>query len=218
MPAPIADIDICNLALDELKQPPINSIVAPVQNTEFICKRWYDQSRREALRAHPWKFATIRKILTPDPSATPPFGYAYAYNLPDDYIRLVTLGDDYLADFPRDFEIENNQILAPSGSVTTDSTSLDIRYVRDYTQVGKMDPLFIKYFVLKMAVSMSNKFSISRQTKTDLKEDFKDIEMEAKAVNGQDRKPKRIQVSRILTKRRGLPGGVFAGKTTDFSS
>lgn len=216
MARPTAPIDICNLALDEIKQNPINSIDTPVTSNEFTCRRWYDPTRAECLAQHPWKFATIRTILTPDPTATPDFGYAYAYNLPTDYIRLVTLGDDYLSDLKREYEIENGQILTAAGNSTTDSTSLYTRYVYDIQQVPKFSPLFVKYFVLQLALNMATKFSTSPTIKNQIRDEYKDIEMQAKAVNGQDRRPKRIQFSRILTKRRGLPGGVYASKYTIF--
>lgn len=209
---------ICNLALDELKQSPVTSISTPTTNSEFICQRWYDASRQECLEAHPWKFATKRIILTPDPSMTPSFGYAYAYQLPVDYIRLVSIGDDYLKDLKRDYEDENGYLLLPTGTSASDPLSLYVRYIFDLIDVTKFSPLFVKYLVLKLALNMSNKFSISASLKTTLKDDFKDTETEAKSVNGQNRSPKRIQYSRTLTKRRGLPGGIYANKYTIFDS
>ena len=113
---PIAPEDICNLSLDLLKQNPINSITTPITNSEYIMGRWYDIERQSALRAHPWKFATKRIILTPNLSTTPPFGFAYAYDLPNDYIRKVSIGNDYLGDLRMTHVIESNQILTPSGS------------------------------------------------------------------------------------------------------
>jgi hypothetical protein len=218
MARPTAPIHICNLALDELKQNPINSLTTPVTNAEFACLRWYDATRLECLAQHPWKFATKRDILTPDPTATPPFGYTYAYNLPSDWVRLVTIGDDYLNDLKREFEIENNQILTPTGTSATDTLSLQIRYIFDQDDVTTFSPLFIKYFYLQLALNMATKFSTSSTIRASIRDEFKDIEMQAKAVNGQDRRPKRIQFSRTLTKRRGLPGGVWASKYTIFDS
>lgn len=213
---PTSPEEICNLALDDLKQSPIVSITTPKSNTEQICARHYHMVRQESLMAHPWKFAIKRTTLTPNVTA-PPFGYTYAYDLPNDYIRRVTVGDDYLGDLSRDFEIESGQILAPSGTPTgATTTTLYFRYIYDLLDVSKFSPLFIAFFKLKLALRMSNKFAISGQLKTMIKDDFKDCEIEAKAVNGQERAPKRIQRSRILTKRRGLPGGIWATPYTIF--
>lgn len=217
---PTSPVDVCNLALDELKQSPIKSISTPVSPTEQICARRYDAVRQEALMAHPWKFAIKRTTLTPNVVA-PDFGYAYAYDQPNDYIRLVTIGDDYLGDISRDFQVENGQFLLPTGTptgTTTDPLTLYIRYIYDIQEVVKFSPLFISYLVLKLALRMSNKFAISSSLKASIKDDFKDVEIEARAVNGQERKPIRIQKSRLLTKRRGLPGSIWASKYTIFDN
>lgn len=221
MARPTAPVHICNLALDELKQSPINSIDTPVTQTEIICARWYDMTRQETLRSHPFKFATKRRILTPNSSTTPSFGYTYAFDLPTDYIRLVMLGDDYVETISDSFEIENGQILTPSGSITSGNpaaVSLYTRYVWDITDVTRFDPLFIKVLVLQLASNMANKFAISSALKKSISEDLLEAEVRARAVNGQDRRPKRIQRSKILSKRRGIPGGVFASPYNIFDS
>lgn len=228
MSRPNSSVDICNLSLDHLKQTPINSITTPLTTAEYVMARWYDAERQSALRAHPWKFATKRVLLTPDPLTSPPFGFTYAYDLPVDYIRKVTIGDDYLGDLRGTHVIENGQILTPSGSSAAfpnlagtdpaDGTTLFLRYVCDCTNVNKMDSLFITYFSLRLALRVSTKFAISAALKKELKDDLKDADTEAKSVNGQDAPVRRIQQSKILTKRRGLPGGIFATKYTVFDS
>ena len=219
MSRPNSPEDICNLSLDMLKQNPLASITTPVTNSEFIFARWYDMERQSALRAHPWKFATKRATLTPNLSTPPPFGYTNAYDLPNDYLRMVSLGDDYLGDLRMKHVIENGQILTPSGSTNTfNTTTLYIRYVYDIVTVAQFDPLFVKYFATGMAMDLSNKFAISAALGKDLRESWMDIKTEAKAVNGQDSPIIRIQQSRLLTKRRGLPGGIYASKYTIFDS
>lgn len=218
MAAVASSVDICNLALDDLKQPPIKSITTPNSATEYICARRYDTVRRECLFAHPWKFAIFRIQLTPDPSYTIPFGYAYAYKLPADYLRIISKGDDYLGDMKSDYVIEDNYLFAVSGDLVFDGTTIDVRYMRDVIDVTKFSPGFVTYLELKLALRMSNKFSISNTIKAGLKEDFKDAETEARAINGMEGRIKRVQQSRVLMKRRGLPGGLYASPLTVFGS
>ena len=218
MAKPIAPEDICNLSLDLLKQSPLNSITTPVTSSEYIMARWYDMERMAALRAHPWKFAIKRVLLTPNLTATPAFGYAYAYDLPTDYIRKVTIGDDYLSDLRMKHVIESGQILTASGNNTVDNTTLFFRYIFDCTTVTQFDALFVKYFALMMAVDLSPKFAVSVALGRDLKAQFEDTDTLARTVNGQDAPITRIQQSRFITKRRGLPGGVFATKYNIFES
>ena len=221
MPKPSSAEDMCNLTLDFLKQSPVNSITTPITSTEYIMQRWYDMERMAALRAHPWKFATKRVLLTPNLSTPPPFGFAFAYDLPNDYIRKLTLGDDYLGGLRLAHVIENGQILAPSGntgSASVDSTTLYLRYIYDCTEVGRFDSLFIKYFALLMAVDLSTKFAISASLMKNIGVMFEEVNTLARAVNGQDAPIKRVQYSKLLTKRRGLPGGIYASKYTIFET
>lgn len=210
--------DICNLALDDLKQSPIKNILTPTSNTEFIMARNYDPIRRECLTDHPWKFAIKRDQWTPNPTTVPLFGYANAYDVPVDYLRLITVGDDYLGNLKQAYEVENNQLLAVQGDTLFDGTTKDIRYLRDITDVTKFSPLFVIYFRLKLALRLANKFAISSSLKQSIKADFDEVAVTARAVNGQESKIKRIQYSRILTKRRGLQSDIWASKYTIFDN
>ena len=220
MARPNCPEDICNLALDYLKQNPLNSIETPVTNSEYIFARWYDLKRQAALRAHPWKFAIKRAVLTPT-TTPPPFGYLYAYDLPNDYIRKVTVGNDYYGNLKQQIEIESGQILAEGGSdEPSNSTpqSLYLRYIYDCTTVADMDALFITFFALGMAIELSPKFSVTAAAVDRLMKMFVDIQSEARAVNGQDNPPKRIQQSKTLSRRRGYQYDIFAGAYTVFGT
>lgn len=279
MARPTAKEDICNISLDYLKQSPLNSITTPVTNSEYIFARWYDLERQGALRAHPWKFAMKRATLNPDPITPPLFGYLYAYDLPNDYIRKVSIGNDYDGNLKQKIEIENGQILAEGGSdaqwntatnpaspaiaswssstnyvagnqvvyigfvyvcstpninqepdispgfwqqiVTPNSSNtipqtLYLRYIYDMQVVAQMDPLFIEVFALGMAIDLSPKFSVAATSVDRLMKIFEEKETEARAANGQDSPPKRIQVSRRLARRRGYQYDIFADGKTRF--
>lgn len=198
MSAPTAPVDICNLSQDLLKQEPITSIDTPSDPAETIYARWYDPCRRALLRAHTWNFAIRRRVLTPTGTA-PAFGYSDAYNLPNDYLRLASIGDDSLGDFRRDYEIEDGQLL-----MTNDAGDLNLRYVYDLTTVTKFDALFVDLLALYQAVRLSNKFNISSSLKTELKADFKTAWANAMTIDGQERPPVRIQTSKLLARRQGM--------------
>ncbi len=64
MAAPTTDVNICNLALDLLKQN--KTVVAdittsPTSEEEITCARWYHATREALLRSHYWVFARKRK-------------------------------------------------------------------------------------------------------------------------------------------------------------
>jgi hypothetical protein len=225
MAAAQSPVDVCNLALDDLKQRPITSIVTPVSDTEYVCARNYDNTRREALFAHPWKFAITRVQLTPNPNTVPLFGYKYAYDLPNDYLRMISVGNDaYGNSLIREREVESNQILngvqepwaEDDDSGCSNSPTLDLRYMRDVTEVTQFSPGFLTYFRLLLAIRMSNKFSTSATIKKGIMDDFEEVQTAAKAINGQENRIRRIQVSRVMMKRRGLQSGAFASKYVVF--
>lgn len=204
MAAPQSKSAICNLALDYLLQTneeSVSNIDSPTTTTEVICKRWYDEVRRAVLRKHPWNFAKKRVVLT-QAATTPAFGYSNAYNLPNDFLRVLTLQNSNTFDpyFSTDYEIEGGQILTNGD---TDET-LNLSYIWDFTNVGKMDALFIDLLAIELALRMAYKFTSSSTRAKELFE-IRAVKLsEATSIDGQERPPKRVERSRALTARRRL--------------
>lgn len=208
MTAPLSGVEICNLALGYLHERPITSIDTPSTQTEVICAAWYDQTRRATLRRHPWNFAIKRKSL-PVNSTAPAFGYTKAYNLPTDFIRLVTIGNIQDDGLELNYQLEDNKILIDDtgGSSTT---ALPIRYIYDFTNVAQMDPLFVDVCAVELALRISYPITNSNSRAQFLKAHLKDIAPEAYAIDGQERVPHKIERSKFLRARKG-----HAGKRTD---
>jgi hypothetical protein len=107
---PNGAIQICNLALDVVGQAvPINSIDAPVTDTEFLLSRHYDQCRQETLREYPWHFATAMAQCTR--VGTPLSDYRDEYQLPSDFIRLLSVGGQIEEWQRQDYRINGQTIL-----------------------------------------------------------------------------------------------------------
>jgi len=203
MPSILSEVDLCNLALDLLKVPPITNIRDPKTQDEAICSRWYDTTRRYVLRAHPWNFAKYRAVLSRNATA-PITGYADKYALPNDYIRLRFIGsdvDDSL--LAEDYQIEDGFILLDNGG----SADLNIGYIRDQTQVSKYDELFKNYLAQQLAYVMAYAFSGKETLRQGIKKMLDETRMEARAVNGQDNPPRRITRSRFIGARRQYASG-----------
>ena len=194
MTAPTSEVHICNLALDYLKEAHITSIVSPNTQTEVICAAWYDQTRRSVLRKNSWNFATKRVSLA-KLTTTPAYGWDYEYELPNDFIRLVSLGSTYLYT-TSDYQLEDGKILI------NDDTTLNLRYVYDVTTVTKYDSLFINMLALELAINISYKISGSNTLRKSLSEMYRMVSSEAKSVDGIERPPTRIQRSRAIQARR----------------
>lgn len=204
MAAPSSKAAICNLALDYLLQTneeAITNIDSPTTESEKVCARWYDATRRSVLRKHPWNFATKRVILTED-STAPAFDFKLAYNVPVDFLRLLTINDQasFDPDFKLDYQFENRQILTRG----TTGATLNVRYIFDFVSVSAMDALFVDLLAAELALRMAYKFTSSNTNVQRLNEVAKDLRAQAGSIDGQERPPIRVERSRAFTARRLL--------------
>lgn len=200
--APNSAIDICNLALIELKQATIVQLDPPSNVVEQILALEYHQVRRAVLRKHPWNCATTRTTLTPSSTATPDFGYTHGYILPNDYIRKIGLYDSENVFIEQKYyDIEDGNIYYNG----EDNSAIYLKYVYDLTQVSKMDPLLISMLVLELAVAIAPKFSGTEARQAAIAKRLEMVASEAKSVDGQERPPQRRQKSRWLDRRRNYP-------------
>jgi len=199
--------DICNLALDLLSAGTVTNVDDPSDATEELLARHYDLCRRKLLRQHPWNFATKRKVLSPD-SDTPPFGYAKQYSLPADSLRVLYVGatDDTIVP-PTAYQVEGGKILM-SDDFTSTANALNLIYIYDIKSVSSFDPLFITLLSYEIAMSISYKVSDSNTNVQRVEQLRKDISSLARAIDGQERPPIRVERSRALRARR-------AGSTYD---
>jgi len=200
MAKPTSDIHICNLALDRLGIRSITSIDTPVTPEEDVCARHYDAARREALRTHVWNFAKKYDTLTASGSVTPDFGFSVAYALPNDFIRLCTLGDTTLG-----ANLSSDLYDLSEGYIFTDSAGDDglaMQYIHDAVTVAKFDALFVRVLVLTLAHNMSYKFNLKASVRREIQDEMSELTTEARAVDGQEKPPQRVQRSAILNARR----------------
>lgn len=183
------EVDICNLALDHLNITPITTITNPTDKVGKVCERWYDNTRKSALRKHTWNFAQKRAALA-QLATDPLWGYNAQYELPSDYIRIVEIGD--LNQY-KDYAIEGTKLLLDE----TNTGSLNIRYIYDNKSVETFDPLFVELLSLELAYNMAFPLAgnINLQRSIQILRD--DKRREAFGVDGQERPPRRRERSRF---------------------
>ena len=195
----LSKVDICNMALGLLNADGVTvvSIDTPRSKEETLCRRWYDPSRRALLRESVWNFARKRRTIA-RVATTPSFGYADAYQLPTDYVRLLYFGNDSEKTFKTKYQIEYNQVLLNNDG----AASLKIGYIYDCVDVPKFDAGFIEAIAYKLAINISMSIGAPGRIRAALREDYEWLMRNAKSVDGQERPPIRIQNSRILKLRR----------------
>ncbi|MCP4985426.1 MAG: hypothetical protein GY928_04935 [Colwellia sp.] len=204
-------VDICNLAMDHFGGGIIVSIDSPSTEQEIKSARWYDVTRRALLRSHPWAFARARAVLSLN-SIAPVHGWADAYNIPTDLVRLNFIGDDSVIDFKSSYALEGRQILMDNSG----GASIDIGYTADITDVTKFDALFVDLLAVEVAWKSCFAFTLKPSIKKELRESRNELRLEAKAVNSQEKPPIRIEYSKFREARQNLTSNV-AGKNTIFN-
>jgi len=189
--------DVCNLALDLLSAGTVSDVENPTTATEEFLSRWYNLTRKRLLREHPWNFATKRASLSA--SATPPpFGFTAQYPVPNDFVRLLyvvqnTTQDSELPANPDYYKLEGGNI--QTSSQVTDDGVLRIKYIYDIKSVSAFDPMFIELLAYDLAVAIAFKV---KEGNTDLQrvaELRKQRAQVAKAIDGQESPP--IKVERV---------------------
>lgn len=194
--------DICNLSQDLLDGETLLDIDNPTTATESLLTRWYDQCRKQCLREHPWKFAAKRLILAQS-STDPVFGYTAAFPLPNDFIRLLTIeNDDGVQILPQHYQIESQggqKVILMS----TDASSVRVRYVYDIEDVTKFDSLFTSYLAHTIAINTAFKITGSNTGVERVKALKDERGAIARSVSGQERPPTRVERSFNKRARRG---------------
>lgn len=199
MTIPLDAVAICNLALDHLKQAPIVNIESPTTQVEELMARQYPQARRATLRMHPFNFASHRVALTADPDSIPVAGYSAAFRKPNDFLRFLSRIDSDGISVAAEYDLEGDFILMDA----EENETVYIRYTRDITIVSKMDPLFIDLLAVNLALRISSKFSGSEARAQMLMKLREDMLRDARAVDGQERPPRKVERSAFLSARRG---------------
>jgi len=113
-------LELCSLALTAVGADPITSFDAGTVEAE-VAGLWYPMTAEALLSAHYWSFALRRSSLA-RLNVDPPAGWAYAYALPADFLRLQAVGTA-TADAGVPFEVRGDQLL-------TDEAVVEITYVR----------------------------------------------------------------------------------------
>lgn len=172
-------VSICNTALRAIGAKRISSFDEDSEEAEH-CRDIYDQIRLSLLRKHPWSCAKKRAILSPV-STYPSFGYAQAFLLPHDYVRVIDTSIE-------SYEIENRYILA-------DTNRINLIYIFDNDNEATWDPMLCEALSLKMASSMCKPITGSDAAGDSAEIKFEELIKEARNINAQERPSQDLQWS-----------------------
>lgn len=180
---------VANLTLTLLKNDTVTSIDPPDTGSKAakLCALWYEDSRREVLSETIWDHAVKRVGLPAHPTA-PDFGYSTKYELPADYIRVASIGDE--DDPEEDYEIEDGFLLI---NATGD---LDFRYVYDHEDISKWSPKYLQSVARKLGANICYGLTGNRTFAAEMEALYREYVGEGRTVDSQQNPPRRIQRSR----------------------
>lgn len=171
-----SQIEICNAALYRLNGQPITSLADNTKEA-VILTRIYDMTRKRLLRSHPWNFA-IKKIELAQSVTAPAFEYTYAYPLPADCLRVITIYEP------------SSEWKVVGSEIHTNDSSLFLEYVADIDNEGLWDAVFTDLMVLKLAIDMCYAITGASAVAAQLKQEYDRVFREAKQYDAMEDFPR----------------------------
>lgn len=175
---------ICNAALDLVGQGNILSIDDATPAAKK-CKLHYRAACQEVLSLGKWRSAQKVKQLA-QLSTTPATKWAYGYQLPADYLRMVRFNDTDADNYLRDvYDILGNQLVCNFDSVF-------VQYIADLTNAGEGNdisvapPYLIELMAVKLAQKMVWGLQQSRTLKESLEQEYQQKRRMALAANAKE--------------------------------
>ena len=184
-------VEICNRALDKLGEPPIVSLADDVKASR-ACNRVFAPVRDSVLRDHPWNCAIARVMLAAD-ALTPAWGFARAFPLPIDCLRVLTVAPE---PGPQPHWIVEGR------AILTDAPApLAIKYLRRLTDPNLFDPLLSEALAARLAVELCEALTQSNTKRQMLVNDYDAIVVRARSADAQEGVPPALAESPWVTAR-----------------
>lgn len=128
-----SETGIANAALRLIGGERITSFTDGSKNANVI-QDCYAEVRDDLLRSHDWNFATKRQKLARS-STAPAFGFDYAYTLPSDWLRTVSVHDN---DAGTGTFVYKTEQVGDQRVIVCDAEDVYLRYVAQVTDPNMM--------------------------------------------------------------------------------
>lgn len=138
--------DICNQALDILKETEITDLESDNRAIVRWMRRNFDTSRDSLLSRYDWNFALQRVVLAASQDR-PAFGWSYAFTIPHDCLRVLPVTVcGHSEGMPIRHELEGAHILTDAHG------PLNVRYVRRTEDYDRYPASFIEALAAYIAM------------------------------------------------------------------
>jgi len=163
-----ADTAIANIALTKLGAARLLDITDDVKAARAVRALW-DITRDSELRSHNWRFS-IKRALLPALASPPPWGFDYAYQLPNESLRVIQVDEftpgadlsDYRESLTAPYQLEADPNQVGTNIIVTDiGPPLKVRYVARIEPPGYWDGSFKSVFVCRLAMDLCEELTQS---------------------------------------------------------
>lgn len=186
-----SDVGIANAALRKLGQAPITSFTENSKPARLADER-YAELRDELLFRHPWNFARKRGSLAASATA-PVWGFANAFPLPTDYIRMYEANGE---------DEDTGKWKIEDGSIVTDlAAPLEVLYVYQVTDANRMSAGFREAFASVLAADWAEDLTGDDSVVTNKERKAVRAVALARSNDGQEGIPDRLEADEWLNAR-----------------
>jgi hypothetical protein len=191
-----------NAALSKLGESGVLNFDAENEKARWLKSR-FPAIRDLVLRSYPWTFAMKRASLSAD-SEAPAFGYARAFALPDDCIRLYEVDGAFQPANMGPITSDGGAVFAVEGrKILTDlEAPLPIRFVSNLVEPPMWDPLFDEALACRVAYDLAEKLTQSSGKREAAMRDYMLAVREAERVNAIESPPEEAVDGSWVTVRR----------------
>lgn len=198
----VTNTAVCNLALLRLGiTVPLNNVQTDNSKEASTCRTLLDKVRRSTLALHGWQGAQKAAALAVNSSITPIF-WTYAYDMPSDYVRLLTVHPSDDPNATMQYEV---QFQAGYGvKLLCDSTTAYIKYVFDQSDLSQMGDGFINMFSFMLARDLAQPLGKSAALKDLTQKDMRRELQISKSLEGQQKYPQQMASGSWVKARHGI--------------
>ncbi|MEX2450200.1 MAG: hypothetical protein WD407_05030 [Rhodospirillales bacterium] len=178
-----SDVGICNSALIKIGAKTITSLTEGSKNAN-ACNEQFGKLRDDLLRSHHWNFATKRVQLA-RLTETPDFGFDYAYALPSDWLRTVSVHDNDTGAGTVVYRIEGARL-------HTDADRVYLRYIARILDPNRMPSDFQEALAALLAWEMAIPIAQSNTLSELMRQRFERTARRARSVDAIEDVPERF--------------------------
>lgn len=167
-------VGICNSALIKLGATRIIQLTEGSKNAN-LCSEQFEKVRDDLLRSHVWNFAIGRTKLARLAEA-PAFEFGTAFQLPSDFLRVVSVHPDGSGQATVPYRIEGRRLLAGSDAIY-------LRYIHQIIDPNEMDALFREALAWALAADLSIPITQSNSMRQMMEDGVRSQLSKAKSVD-----------------------------------